>query len=152
VADPRRIKRLEQLILEAAAQHVQRELDDPRIGLVTLTRVKLARDLSRAQLYWSVLGDEGTVRTTERGLNDALGSIQRAVAHAMQTRVTPRLGLIHDSTLAHAERLETIFTQLRDERGDEPEAAPEGAEETEGSSTEGEGSEDASPPSRPESE
>ena len=121
MANPRRIKRLEALIQQAAAQHIQRELDDPRIGLVSLTRVKLSKDLSRCLLYWSVLGDESQVRTTERGMTDALPSIQRAVAHAMQTRVTPKLGLIHDSSLANAERLETIFTKLREERGEEPE-------------------------------
>ncbi len=135
MANPRRIKRLEALIQQAAAQHIQRELDDPRIGLVSLTRVKLSKDLSRCQLYWSVLGEETEIRTTERGLENALPSIQRAVAHAMQTRVTPKLGLIHDGTLAHAERLETIFTQLREERGDDDEAtsdegaAPDGDED-----------------------
>ena len=91
VANPRRIKRLQALVLQAAAGHVQGELDDPRIGLVTLTRVKLSSDLSRCQLYWSVLGDEVTVRTTERGLNDALPSIQRAVARAMQMDAKTRL-------------------------------------------------------------
>lgn len=125
MADPRRIKRLQQVILHAAAEHIQHELDDPRIGLVTLTRVKLATDLSRCQLYWSCLGDDPEVRTTERGLTDALASIQRAVAGAMQTRTTPRLGLIHDASLAHVEKLETIFTHLRHERGEGPE---EGAE------------------------
>jgi len=126
MATARRIKRLQQVILQAAATHVQRELDDPRVGVVSITRVKLSPDLSHGQIFWSSLGDEANLRTTERGLEDALGSIQRAVAGALQTRTTPRLELVHDTGMVQAQRLEEIFTQLRDERGeDEPsEAVP----------------------------
>ena len=42
MANPRRIQRLQQLILQTAANHVQRELEDPRIGLISITRVKLS--------------------------------------------------------------------------------------------------------------
>jgi len=130
VANPRRIKRLEQVILQTAAQHVQRELDDPRIGLVSITRVKLSSDLSRCRLFWSCIGSDAERRTTERGLEDALASVQRAVAGSMQTRVTPRLALTYDTTLAEAEHLETIFTKLRAERGEDPaQQAPEGEDE-----------------------
>ena len=131
MADRRRILRLQQVILETAATLIQRELEDPRIGLISITRVKLAPDLSQALLFWSVLGDETAVRTCERGLTDALPLIQRAVAKAMQTRVTPRLQLKHDAGMVHAERLETIFAKLRAERGpvdEEAEAADEADE------------------------
>jgi len=137
VANPRRIKRLERLIQQVSAEFIQRELQDPRIGLVTLTRVKLSSDLSRCQLYWSCLGSEGERRTTERGLEDALASIQRAVAGGMQTRVTPRLSLQYDASLAHVERLETIFTQLRDERGEGPTADVEDGDAQDGDTQDG---------------
>lgn len=118
MANPRRIQRLQQLILETAASHVQRELEDPRIGLISITRVKLSPDLSQAVLFWSVLGDEAERRTTERGLTDALPSIQRAIAQAMQTRVTPKCELRYDQGMENAQRMEEIFTRLREERGE----------------------------------
>lgn len=128
MANPRRIKRLEKVIQQAAANHAQRELQDPRIGLISITRVKLSPDLSQAILFWSVLGEEAQRRTTERGLEDALPSIQRAIAAAMQTRITPRCELRYDLGMENAQRMETIFTQLREERGEiEPVAA--GAED-----------------------
>ncbi|MDJ0520767.1 MAG: 30S ribosome-binding factor RbfA [Planctomycetota bacterium] len=123
MAQQRRILRLQNVILQTAANHIQRELEDPRIGLVSITRVKLSPDLTQAQVYWSVLGDEAEVRTCERGLENALPSIQRAVADAMQTRVTPKLQLRHDPGLEHAQRLEEIFTKLREERGEDEEPA-----------------------------
>ncbi|MDF1702305.1 MAG: 30S ribosome-binding factor RbfA [Planctomycetota bacterium] len=125
MANPRRIKRLEKVIQQAAANHAQRELQDPRIGLISITRVKLTPDLSQAILFWSVIGEEAQRRTTERGLQDALPSIQRAIAKSMQTRVTPRCELRYDEGMEHAQRLESIFTKLREERGDiEPVGSP----------------------------
>ena len=129
MAHPRRILRLQQLILETAATHIQRELGDPRIGLVSITRVKLAPDLTQARLYWSCLGEDADVRKTERGLHDALPSIQRAVAGALHTRVTPRLELQHDDGMVHAQRLETIFEQLRREKGEPAEESDEESDE-----------------------
>ena len=126
MANPRRIKRLQQLVLQTAANHVQRELEDPRIGLISITRVKLSPDLTQAVLYWSVLGDDAQRRTTERGLENALPSIQRAIAHAMQTRVTPRCELRYDQGMENAQRMEEIFTKLREERGEIEPVAGEG--------------------------
>jgi ribosome-binding factor A len=136
MAKPRRILRLQQLILEAAAETIQRELDDPRIGLVSITHVKLAPDLTAARVYWSCLGTDAQRRTCERGLANALPVIQRAVATALRTRVTPHLSLAYDATLERAQRLEEIFEHLRHERDDvtapaEDAAGPESAESAE---------------------
>ena len=131
MANPRRIQRLQKIVQQTAAQFIQRDLDDPRLGLVSITHVKLSSDLSRAQLYWSAVGTEAEVRTCQRGLTDALGAIQRAVAGSMQTRTTPRLTLQHDEGMQNAQRLEEIFTKLRQERVDPAldDDAPEESEE-----------------------
>jgi len=125
MAKERRVLRLQQLILETVAETIQRGLDDPRIGMVSVTRVKLSPDLTAARVYWSCLGTEAQRRTCERGLQGALPLLQRAVAESMGTRVTPRLSLTYDETLARSERLEEIFERLRRERGESP--APDDA-------------------------
>lgn len=127
MAKERRVLRLQQVILETVARTIQRDLDDPRIGMVSITRVKLSPDLSAARVFWSCLGEDATRRTCARGLDDALPVLQRAVAAQMQTRITPRLSLAHDATLAHAERLERIFQTLRDERGGDAAPGTEGS-------------------------
>jgi ribosome-binding factor A len=128
----RRIQRLQQLILETIAQFLQREVRDPRIGMVSVTRVKLARDLSTAQVGWSCLGDEAQRRTCERGLRDATPAVQRAVAHAIQTRVTPRISFRFDPTLEEAQALEEIFEHLRQERIEHGEDVGEAEDATSG--------------------
>jgi ribosome-binding factor A len=120
MAEPRRILRLQQLMLETLATAVQREVHDPRVRLVTVTRVRLAKDLSTAVVSWSTLGTPSERRTVERGLEDALPMLQRHVAKAMGTRVTPSLSLRFDPGPEKAQRLDTIFRRLGEERGDPP--------------------------------
>jgi ribosome-binding factor A len=125
VPDDRRLLRLQQLVLETVASTVQRDLDDPRIGLVTITKVKLAKDLTQAVVFWSTLAEGAQRRTSERGLTDALPVIQAAVADAMATRTTPRLTLHFDAAMEKADRIDSILAKLARERGETP--APEGA-------------------------
>lgn len=140
---PRRIARLQQLILEVAAETVLRRMKDPRLGFVTLTRCKLAPDLSQATVFWSSLGTEAQRRTTSRALADAAPFVQSVVAKAMATRTTPALAFRYDGTVAHAARLETIFETLRKERGEPPADAPPGDAPPEDAADDGAAAEDA---------
>jgi ribosome-binding factor A len=135
MATPRRVLRLQQLILETAALTIQRDLHDPRIGMVSVTRVKLSPDLTSAIVYWSTIDADADRRTTERGLEDALPVVQRAVGRALTTRVTPTISLRFDPTLERAARLEDIFERLKQERG--------GGEGSDSAAQEEDGDEDA---------
>jgi ribosome-binding factor A len=123
MALPRRVERLQQLILEVAATTVQRELADPRLGFVTLTRVKLSPDLTQAVIHWSCLGDGAARRKSARALSDATGLVQAVVAKAIGTRTTPEITFRYDPSLEKAGHLEEIFEKLKHEPGHVP-AAP----------------------------
>jgi ribosome-binding factor A len=134
MAHPRRILRLQQLILEVVAETLQREVRDPRIGMVSVTRVKLAKDMGEATVYWSSLGDERRHEVTANALGQARSLLQRRVAEALHTRVTPHLVLRFDPTLEHAQHLEGIFQHLREERGEpdadaDPDAPPDASDD-----------------------
>jgi ribosome-binding factor A len=156
---PRRIARLQQLILEGAAQAVHREVADPRLGFVTLTRVKLGKDLADATIHWSCLGTEAQRRTSARALEAATALVQSVVAKALRTRTTPTLVFRYDPSVAHAGHLETVFEKIRRERSETPTPPPEGdlAPTTapdaapEPGSTESDGGDlgDAAPPAKP---
>jgi len=130
MADTRRILRLQQLMLETLATALQRQVDDPRVKGVTVTRVKLAKDLTTGVLYWSNLEPGGPRRTAERGLTDALPYLQALVAEALATRQTPRLTLHFDEHLEQAARLGDIFAKLAVERGEVPAPTEAPAEAT----------------------
>ncbi len=141
MADKRRLKRLEMLILETVAPLVAHGLSDPRLGMVTVTRVHLAPDMSIAHVNWSTLGGASEESKAQHALEHARGRIQAAVAAALQTRKTPRLEFHYDESLARAQRVTETLEKLARERaereGTPPGTAPEGAAEEAGAPDEG---------------
>lgn len=117
-----RLKRLSEVVKERASEVIVLELKDPRLGFVTVTRVKLARDLTQAVIFWSIIGSAADRNKTAHALEDARGFIQSAVAKAMQTRVTPRLTIRYDPSLERAQKVHEILAQLRREREERGEA------------------------------
>jgi ribosome-binding factor A len=120
VPTPRRILRLQRVVQETVATAIMRELQDPRLGFVTVTRARLAPDLTEATVYWSSLGTDAERRTSARALSDAAGLLQSLVARALATRTTPTLSFRYDPTLVQAAHLEEIFEKLKTE----PHAGP----------------------------
>lgn len=125
--DERRLRRLEKQVLHAVAPLVAHGLMDPRLRLVTVTRVRLSADLSIARVNWSCLGDRAERSMAAHALEHARGRIQAEVAKAMCTRTTPHLEFHFDASLERAQRVHDILARLREERGEarEPPARPE---------------------------
>ena len=126
MANPRTIARLEARILERAAHCVEFELADPRIGIVTLTKVELSSDLGHAKIHYSVLGTPAEQRAAQRALDAAAGFVQRQVGRVLDTRRTPRIRWIHDDSAVIASELDRkIRDALRHDREINPAAHPE---------------------------
>jgi ribosome-binding factor A len=111
-----RILRLEKLALHRASEVVLRELSDPRLTLVTLVRVELARDLSYGTVFWSILGTPGDRSKAEHALRDATGVVQSAVAKVFRTRRTPKLRFEFDPSIEGSIRVGSILNRLELER------------------------------------
>ncbi|MFQ5844832.1 MAG: 30S ribosome-binding factor RbfA [Planctomycetota bacterium] len=127
MADARRLRRLEQLILQAVAPLVSHRLKDPRLRLVTVTRVRLSADLGLARVNWSCLGTDADRSRAAHGLESARGPLQSAVGRSLQTRVLPRLEFHYDESAQKAIEIHRILDRLAAERG---------AREAEGEGTE----------------
>ena len=124
MADARRLKRLEIAILETVAPLVAHGLADPRLQMVTVTRVHLSPDLSVAHVNWSTLGGASAESKAAHALEHARGKIQTAVAKALQTRVTPHLVFHFDESLARAQRVTETLDKLARERAEKEGTAP----------------------------
>jgi len=114
-----RLRRLSEVVQQKASKVILYELKDPRLGFITITRVKLATDLTQCVIYWSVLGTKGEQSKTAHALEDARGFIQSAIAKEMSTRVTPRITLRFDPSLQKAQKVFEILAKLKKERGEE---------------------------------
>lgn len=123
MANPRTIARMEARIKERAAYCLQFELNDPRAGLVTITRVELSQDLSSGKIFYSTLGDEKDRNKCRAMLASAAGYVQRQVARVLQTRTVPHLTFVFDESLERSARMDRLITDAlkkdEDVRGSE---------------------------------
>ncbi|MCA8955597.1 MAG: 30S ribosome-binding factor RbfA [Planctomycetes bacterium] len=114
----RRIARIEQQIKERIATLLVHEINDPRLGFVTVSRVEVDRELTRALVYWTSLGDETARRLSDTALHHAGGFLRKEVAAILHTRTVPRLEFRYDESVAGALRMQGILDDLRRERED----------------------------------
>lgn len=112
MASPIRIQRLQELIKQTISRVVQFDLADPRIGIVTITKVKLSSDLSSCVVGYSVLGSPSQRSQCKHALDDGRGYVQRAVAKAMQTRTTPHVQFVFDETIEGSVRINSILKEV----------------------------------------
>jgi len=124
-----RLEKLTQLVHRRASEVISYELNDPRLGFVTISRVKLSGDLKYAVIYYSVLGTEGDRSKTEHALEHAQGHVQSEIASVMHTRVTPIVRFEYDESVAGTIRVSQLLDELRDERGEQEEPSVPAAEE-----------------------
>jgi len=87
------------------------ELQDPRIGFVTVTAVETSPDLRTAQVHVSVLGSESERERTLTALRAAHGVIQGRIAGELRMKRTPSLRFSYDDSVERADRL----TRMMDE-------------------------------------
>ncbi|PYM31520.1 MAG: 30S ribosome-binding factor RbfA [Candidatus Rokuibacteriota bacterium] len=108
----KRLDRVNQLIKEEISILLQRELKDPRLGFVTVTQVDTAKDLSRAKVFVSVLGDDGQWAASLTALGSARGFIRNWLRHHLELRVTPELDFRPDHSMEHAARIQALLRDL----------------------------------------
>lgn len=116
-----RRERVAEELREQIAQLVARELKDPRIGFVTITRVEVTADLAHAKAYVSVLGDEQQKRDSLVGLKTAAGFVRREVGRRMRLRVLPEVHFVYDKGVDATDRVARLLDEVRarDERGED---------------------------------
>ncbi len=114
----RRLHRLEAQIQARVAEILLRELNDPKIGMVTIARVELDSEFTHCKVFWSVLGDTIQRAHTDRALKRARGFIQREVGKTLHTRTVPHLAFQFDESIAGAVKMQQTLADLRRERED----------------------------------
>ena len=91
-------RKVADLVQRELALLIQREVKDPRLGLLTLSGVKVSRDLAFADVYFTLLGAEDPA-AAEALLNEAASFLRSGLSQALKVRATPRLRFHFDKTL-----------------------------------------------------
>lgn len=104
-----RMRRVNEVIREVIGDAIASELEDPRIGFVTVTSVDTSPDLRSARVFVSVLGDASEQERSLAGLNASHGLLQARIAAEMRIKYTPTLTFRHDDGPERAVRLSKLL-------------------------------------------
>jgi ribosome-binding factor A len=119
-----RMRRVDEAVRQVLTDAVAQDLQDPRIGFVTMTSVKTTSDLRHARVYVSVLGSEPEREATLAGLRSAHGALQRRLARELRMKRTPTLEFVYDDTTDRAMRVEELLERTADSGRSEPGETP----------------------------
>lgn len=113
-----RTDRLDSQIRQELMDLMQREMQDPRIGFATVTRVETARDLGHARVWVSVLGSDEEREQSLKALQAATPWLRRRLGERLQLRHVPELSVRHDESIEAGDRVLKILGDLAKERGE----------------------------------
>ncbi|MGC9467366.1 MAG: 30S ribosome-binding factor RbfA [Anaerolineae bacterium] len=115
------LRRVNQLIQRLVTEILHKESHDPRFADVTITDVSVNRDTTRAEIYFSIIGEPEEIAEVGEALNGASGWLRHEMAPTLRLRNLPELVFIYDPSLAHGARIEALLQEIHEEEDlDEP--------------------------------
>src|SRR2546428_11547540 len=112
----RRIDRIEEQLRIELSEIIDREIQDPRIGLTTVTAVKISPDLRHGRVFVTVLGDDAQRKKALEGLKSAAGFVRRSLSKRLHhMRRIPELRFDYDEAIEKDIRIEELFNQIKHE-------------------------------------
>ena len=109
------MRRIDEVMRKVIGSAISADLEDPRIGFVTVTAVQTSPDLRSARVYVSVLGDDAEREATVAALNASHGKLQAAIAREVRIKHTPTLKFFYDESLERGVRLSRLLEGDPDE-------------------------------------
>ena len=112
--DYKRSDRVADLVREEVASMILHgEIKDPRIGFITITGVKMSRDLKNARVFFSMLAGTEEIDSSVTGLNSASGFVRRALAKRLKLKHIPHVSFEYDDSLEYSSHIEEVIRDLK---------------------------------------
>ena len=111
MADQARTRRMSVRVREIVADVIERQVKDPRLGMVTVTDARLTPDLREATVFYTVWGDDAVRADTAVALESAKGVIRSAVGRGTGLKHTPSLAFVPDGVPENAKHIEDLLAQ-----------------------------------------
>ena len=109
----KRPERVGHLLQQRLAGLFARGLKDPRLGLVTITGVKMSPDLREARVFWTVHGEDEVRKDTAQGLSAARGYLRHELS-TLGLRVLPELHFTYDEAIDRGDRIERLLREVHE--------------------------------------
>ena len=107
-----RNRRVAELVQRLLAVRLQREITEPRFGLVTVSAVDISPDLKNARIFITCLGGEVHMNELIRNLNEKAGHYRHELARVLTMRSVPHLAFVYDESQQRARRLSELIDSL----------------------------------------
>ena len=116
-----RNRKIADAIQRELSELIRLEMRDPRVTMVTLTDVEVARDNSHAKVFFTSLGSEAQVESCQHGLQSAAGFLRSQLAHRLTIRTVPQLHFEVDTSVERGVRLSKLIDDAVAEDARHPE-------------------------------
>ena len=108
-----RIDRVASVLRQKISEIILREINDPRIGIVSITDVQVAPDLKSARVYVSIYGDKPKQVEAMKALSSAKRFIRGELGKTLLLRDVPELRFVHDTSLERGSRIIGVLNKLK---------------------------------------
>ena len=107
-----RPERVADQIRAEVSSMIARDLHDPGLGFITITRVQVSPDLQHARVYYTTLGDAAARAGTGKALDRASSYMRRQIGQRLRLRRAPELTFLFDESIAQQDRIEQLLQEL----------------------------------------
>lgn len=115
-----RIERVAEYIREEVAKLLIDGIKDPRLGFVSVMKVKMSKDLRYADIYVSLYGNEKQRKSSLIALQNSAGWIKAMIAQNLHMRYIPEIRFFPDDSLDRVYEMEEVFQHIREEKKHQP--------------------------------
>lgn len=88
------------------------DVRDPRVGFVTITTVKMSKDLKHAKVYFSIIGSREEMEESLKGLMSASGYIRRRLAKTLDLKAIPSIRFIFDDSIEYSSHISDVIKEI----------------------------------------
>jgi ribosome-binding factor A len=110
-----RAQKLGDLIQRELSELVQRELRDPRVGMITITAVDVSPDFSHAKVFYTML-NAAHVEQAAKGLRRAAGFLRSQLSRRIKLYTMPELRFEYDESVERGDRLSRLIDSVREKK------------------------------------
>ncbi|NQT90705.1 MAG: 30S ribosome-binding factor RbfA [Candidatus Omnitrophica bacterium] len=111
-----RMDKVQKEIRQQVSLIVQQELQDPRMGFITITRAEVTPDLRQARIFFTTFGIEDPIEDAADMLNRTSGVIRRLLGERIRMKFTPTIDFFYDESQRKCDKIEEIIERIKKEK------------------------------------
>jgi ribosome-binding factor A len=91
---------------------LRKDISDPRLNRVTISGVKMSKDLRSARIYFTLSEGKYTREDASEGFNSAMGYIKRTLASQLGLRYMPGIRFFYDESFDYGSHIDRVLKTI----------------------------------------